>query len=288
MDLDFHSFSFRNLVKARMVRSKENVQWGSSLVAILLWLVLLLDLVVIFLPWFQHKLWGWNGWHWTNITNDSIRHMWNFLWLESRQVDFEVDVLDLDFLVEVNSIEQPIKRNSVGPGNMSHCGTLFFNDHLNERVVVLKNIQQSFLTRKLDVWGNGIEIIQRVDLLLRFLIFVNDNGSLVSFRSLNRISKNRNNQIPQFENRKPVLFQSASEKWVRILLNCAKLNFVSYTSNSMELTNGLRQYTMFHLELDFESFSSPAKSESRNSHSLHFVGNYQQSKTVFLHMCDGV
>ena len=29
-----------------------------------------------------------------------------------------VDALDLDFWVQVNSIEQPIKRNSVSPGNM--------------------------------------------------------------------------------------------------------------------------------------------------------------------------
>ena len=36
---------------------------------------------------------------------------------------FGVDVLDLDFSVQIDSIEQPIKRNSVGSGNMSHCGT---------------------------------------------------------------------------------------------------------------------------------------------------------------------
>ena len=36
---------------------------------------------------------------------------------------FGVDVLDLDFGVQIISIEQPIKSNSVGPGNMSHCGT---------------------------------------------------------------------------------------------------------------------------------------------------------------------
>ena len=36
---------------------------------------------------------------------------------------FGVDVLDLDLWVQINSIEQPIQRNSVGPGNMSHCGT---------------------------------------------------------------------------------------------------------------------------------------------------------------------
>ena len=34
---------------------------------------------------------------------------------------FGVDVLNLDFGVQVDSIEQPIKRNSVGPGDMSRC-----------------------------------------------------------------------------------------------------------------------------------------------------------------------
>ena len=36
---------------------------------------------------------------------------------------FGVDVLDVDFWTQIDSIELPIKRNSVGPGNMSHCGT---------------------------------------------------------------------------------------------------------------------------------------------------------------------
>ena len=39
---------------------------------------------------------------------------------------FGVDELDLDFWVQIDSIEQSIKRNSVGPGNMSHCGTSSF------------------------------------------------------------------------------------------------------------------------------------------------------------------
>ena len=50
---------------------------------------------------------------------------------------FGVDVLDLDFWVQVNSIEQPIKRNSVGPGNMSHCGTPSLDNHLDHCFVVL-------------------------------------------------------------------------------------------------------------------------------------------------------
>ena len=64
---------------------------------------------------------------------------------------FGVDVLDLDLGVQVDSIEQPIKRNSVGPGNMSHCGTSSLYNHLDQCFGVLKHIQQSFLMRRLDV-----------------------------------------------------------------------------------------------------------------------------------------
>ena len=34
---------------------------------------------------------------------------------------FGADVLDLDFWVQIDSIEQPIQRNSVGSGHVSHC-----------------------------------------------------------------------------------------------------------------------------------------------------------------------
>ena len=56
---------------------------------------------------------------------------------------FGVDVFDLDLGVQINSIEQPIKSNSVGPGNMSHCGTSSLYDHLDHCFVVLKHIQQA-------------------------------------------------------------------------------------------------------------------------------------------------
>ena len=57
---------------------------------------------------------------------------------------FGVDVFDLDFWVQVDSIEQPIKCNSVSPGNMSHCRTPSFDDHFDHCFI-------SFLMRKLDV-----------------------------------------------------------------------------------------------------------------------------------------
>ena len=109
---------------------------------------------------------------------------------------FGVDVFDLDFGIQISSIKQPIKCNSVRPGNMSHCGTPSFNDHVDHCFVVLKHIQQSFLMRRLDVSGNTINIIQHVDLPLIFLTFVSDNKSPRSLSSLSHASKYRNNQIP--------------------------------------------------------------------------------------------
>ena len=52
-----------------------------------------------------------------------------------------VDVFDFDSWVQIDSIEQPMKSISVGSGNMSHCGTPFFKDHLDHCFIVFKHIQ---------------------------------------------------------------------------------------------------------------------------------------------------
>ena len=64
---------------------------------------------------------------------------------------FGVNLFDLDFWVQINSIKQPFKSNSASPGNMSHCWTPSFNDHFDHCFIVFKHIQQSFSTRGLDV-----------------------------------------------------------------------------------------------------------------------------------------
>ena len=52
-----------------------------------------------------------------------------------------VNIFDLDFRVQSASIEQPIKSNPVGSGNMSHCRASSFYDHLDHCFVVSKDIQ---------------------------------------------------------------------------------------------------------------------------------------------------
>ena len=44
-----------------------------------------------------------------------------------------------DFGVQIDSIEQPIKSNSVSPGDMSHCRASSFTDHLDHCLVVFKH-----------------------------------------------------------------------------------------------------------------------------------------------------
>ena len=61
---------------------------------------------------------------------------------------FGVNVFNLDLGVQIDSIEQPIKSNSLGSGNVSHCGASFFNDHIDHCFVVFKDVQQSFLTAR--------------------------------------------------------------------------------------------------------------------------------------------
>ena len=62
-----------------------------------------------------------------------------------------VNVFDLDLGVQIDSIKQPIKSNSVGPGNMCHCGASSRYNHLDHCFIVFKHIQQSFLMRRWDV-----------------------------------------------------------------------------------------------------------------------------------------
>ena len=68
-----------------------------------------------------------------------------------RELVCGVNVFDLDLGVQIDSIEQPIKSNSVGSGNMSHCRASSLYDHLDHCFVVFKDIQQSFFTTRMHV-----------------------------------------------------------------------------------------------------------------------------------------
>ena len=71
---------------------------------------------------------------------------------------FGVDVFDLDFAVQIDSVKEPIRSNSVGPLNMSHRGTSTFNNHLNHGLTVFKDIQHGTSTRMHCVGWNVVNV----------------------------------------------------------------------------------------------------------------------------------
>ena len=207
----------------------------------------------------------------TSTTNDSTHRVWNSLWLRCLRVGFRCQwYFDLDVGVQINSIEQPIKRNSVGSGNVSHCGTSAFNDHLDYSFIVFEHTQQSFLMRRLDNWGNTINILQHVDLPLEICDFFQyQQVAPFCLKSKSRFQKQTQLDpiIPEQANH-PISIQ-CPKRWFQILLNCAKHQFVSYTSNLWEQMYDFQQCTMLFQKWISNLQDLPAKSESWNSPSLH-------------------
>ena len=54
---------------------------------------------------------------------------------------FEVDILEFNLLIQVDSAKQPVKRNSVGSGYVSHCWTSALDAHLDHCFVISKNVE---------------------------------------------------------------------------------------------------------------------------------------------------
>ena len=62
---------------------------------------------------------------------------------------FGVNKCDLDVVVRIDSVKQPIKRNSVCSGHVSHCWTSSFDNHLDDCFVVFKNVKLRLTLRKM-------------------------------------------------------------------------------------------------------------------------------------------
>ena len=184
---------------------------------------------------------------------------------------FGVDVFDFDFGVQINSIEQPIKSNSLGSGDMSHCRTSAFNNHLDHCFVVLNHIQQTFLMRRLDVWVNTVNSIQRVSLPWRSLTSVNDNKASRSLCSLSHVSWNRNIRSHNSREKSPSNLNLVSKEMISDSVElCETAVCFSHIQHIGSNVWHPKTHNV-HPEVDFESSRSPAKSESWNSPRLHCV-----------------
>ena len=80
-----------------------------------------------------------------------------------------VNMFDVDLWVQIDSVEQPIKRNSVGSGHMSHCWTSSFDNHLDDSFVVFKNEQLRLDLGRMCFGGFVIHIRQPPN--LSFFVF---------------------------------------------------------------------------------------------------------------------
>ena len=64
---------------------------------------------------------------------------------------FGVNVFDLDLEVQIDSIKQSIKRDSVGTGHMFQCWTSALDDHLDHRFIIFKSVEHRTKLRRLQV-----------------------------------------------------------------------------------------------------------------------------------------
>ena len=92
---------------------------------------------------------------------------------------FGVNVFDLDFRVQIDSIEQPVKSNSVGSGNMSHCGASSLYNHLDHCFVVLKNVEDRTELRRLRVRRNLINITQFKNVVMNWNLETLSRSSII-------------------------------------------------------------------------------------------------------------
>ena len=73
---------------------------------------------------------------------------------------FCVDILDLNLWIQIDSVKQPIRSNSLGSGNMSYWWTSAFDDHFNHGFVILKDVQHRTKSRNFRVRRDVVNISQ--------------------------------------------------------------------------------------------------------------------------------
>ena len=133
---------------------------------------------------------------------------------------FGINVFDLDFGVQIDSVKQPIKRNSVGSGHASHRRTSALNNHPDYRFIVLNSVKQGSKVKKFCVCGNVIHIEQfniiSVGVFLRLGVGVFPSGFVAQQVSLYRLVFGRmqyfSNQIPEIKSGNTIHAQTNIQK----------------------------------------------------------------------------
>ena len=201
-------------------------------------------------------------------------------------------VFDLDLGFQIDSVEQPIRRNSVGSWHVSHGWTSSFDDHLDHSFVVFKNAQLRLALRRMCVGGYIIHIWQSQ------LFFFCHSGSWLWNCTSHTVPRCRYgwlgqccwlNVAPQPPCPKdqeqvthPYVVQHP-EKLSQTLWDNARLNLASYISNLRERIFDIRN----HMQIPLKSNSSPQGRQQSLSLEINPVDNgepcYPHDNIVGIH-----
>ena len=185
--------------------------------------------------------------------------------------------------IQINSVKQPIKSNSVGSGYMSHCWTSAFDDSFNHCFVALKNVEHRTELRRLRVrrniinithckivvmtWNLGLFWVCLFDVVLR-----DESPRTWSFVFFDWFGEEWNTSITKSQRSRAGIPSMRKPAWREIFSASVKLCETGVCFLHIQLIGT----NVWHLnmkkvppEVDFESSRSPAKSESWNSPNLH-------------------
>ena len=244
--------------QARSDPSRCIVRQNSSSALTLLWLFFHLHLLVFFSTSLQDYWWNWNGWCWTNSKDDSIDHVWNFPLSKMYANWFLVST----YLIWILGSKLILSNNQSRATLWVKVTSLIVR--LLPFIIILITASLSSNTHNKASWWEeltfeGVKSTLSKSLItpwdcFRFWIVWSvertsrlfNNGSFRSIRFWVVFQKLKRsihtNQVRVF---RPIPIQHP-KKWSLILLNCARLKFVSCTSNWLAQTYG--KCTMFQLK----------------------------------------
>ena len=205
-----------------------------------------------------------------------------FGWHVSKFV-FGVNILDLDLWFQVDSVEQPIIRNSVGSGHVSRRWTSTFDDHLDHSLSLQKCTTETRLEKNVCWWVRNPQLKIAQPLAFSFqlvlcswvflmewspvphkspwvgppclaVLFVERNTSI----TMPRRSRARNLSM-----RNPASNEMISDS-VELWDTEVCFLHIQLMETNVRLTKIQKTYT----EVDFECSRSPAKSEPWNKPNL--------------------
>ena len=236
-DFDFHNFSSPGFLTSWMAHSIEPFQQDSSLVAISLWLILHLIFSVLFDIPSEHSA----ELKWLMLNKHTK-------WFHSSRVKFPLVKMSSSYcFVSMYLIwifgSQLIRSNNQSRATLWLLETCLIVGLLPLIIILItaslssNTYNKASWCEKVDVWGNTINAVQHADHSLRSfawsMIFVTiDHGLPRSLRYLNWVSKDKNNQIPQIENKNDEEIRSSTEsnistfliQWIASVWNCEQVH----------------------------------------------------------------